>query len=1373
MKLLCPKCRVPLDYASETQRCESCGWQSKARPYAHLRIPESNAVWVDTAQIPEVFRPAYDAVQKQLSSGGPFLSCALTLSPLIQQLISLPVLIGGSLLGSGAVLPLSPSIALSGWIRAMDLLLSKTEVRSHPPLESLLSETLVFARQADAHPFLSGGMFSLSYTRAKRNLTMLLKASGQLLLSLSEPYRKIKLRPASGSNAGLQFTLDGKKYPLQGTLREGETLFLLTHGLGGKIAGCSAVGEARCGVLPLPDFFLCQEKEETVRPFAQIPRNPALLHSVRRATDDGFIKGRILLRTAVEMGVPGNPEPSEIFKTSPFLRPFELLEILRDFTKKAASVLNFSKKPEAAPEIEEAVEAAPESEEKETPEPLLIVYDARESRLDGAAALFRTVSELCRPDAALLDSLEVPSSDTLLTLLTRLKKDENRSILLLIANADDYTDFTFPLDSLLPETDRLPDGVVLVLHSADQDFSLSADLDIDLAAEDADQRTFLYDFLYRRSPFLTLTPKKREEETEALLAAAPGSFPPVFLYTAFGSFRPRPRKAELLADCRPEKLFSLLTKALYGDFLEPAVQVLSLCHSAAQPYTPAEVMRLFPSTSPWLIRTVLDDLPLLSFYHLSALDAASSDALRALCDRYLSETEAALSPRMHGNRLRAVAAFGTEEQKQALKKNSVLPLSLPAELSEEEASVQCRFYEAVLFSGETRPETGTAARTLLSLYEEEDSVLAWLFAQKLLHDEQADPLTKRAAAVLCASLLFEQGAEKKALSLLEALPSGDSKGSTPEDALFSFRAHALKGEIHSHFNENSKALAALEQALSSLPDDDSSDERNAARAARAHDLCGAILSAKGEPEKALAHFTKAAGLFGKLTHEESETEESLRLASSLIQAADCQSFLELDAEAMENYRRAEALLLPLETGGDALFVRLYLARAALYERNADTLHALKERSRALDFHEKLLRAGEENAEPLCRTLQLAAQDALSLGSVVLALRYLDSALLLTEKMTAAGQRPDPKWLEELRAQRSDARNAAGSAPNTAEEQAATQEPDPPQPSKKSGFPLKFRKSGGENVPVEPSAPKVPLEELRLRSKTAADLLKEKDYADAIDTLLPLLDLLENLPPEEEAEALQTLALSYVGAQRTEEGMPSLERLVKRLETVPLSKSLLDAHAHVFSSMGMVYRTRRKNEKALESYCRAIELWLQGQRSAQSIDKNRLASAYVNRAVLLTERKQFGRAVEDLKKAIALREELGSEDQNGLARLYLNLGYVYGQYGEMHHALAYNRKAAELRAALYRQGEISAAELARSYLNLGILLGGDKQVDGEIENYGLAIDLLESREEQTPEDRGLLVKLYRYRAMSYQLQDLPDKQKSDLERADKLEALTRR
>ena len=1398
MKLLCQKCRAPLDYAHETQRCESCGWQSNARPSPRLRIPESDPVWVDPAQIPELFRAAYGAVREQLTSGGPFLSCALTLSPLIRQLISLPVLAGGSLLaGSGVslTLPLSPSLSLSGWVEAINLLLSKAEVHRHPLLESLLFETRAFAQQAEARPFLSGGMFSLSYPSAKKNLAVLLKSGGQLLLQLSEPYRKIKLRPASGSDAGLQFILDGKKYPLQGARREGETLFILTHGLGGKTAGCSAVGEARYGILPLPDFFSYPKTEEPVPSFAQIPRNPSLLRPVRRAMDSGFTKGRILLRTALEMGTPGIPEAADSSGTSSPTKPAparagqadtsskfaDKIDFFRELLGKAASSPESAESADTSPEITKNSDPSPEALSG-TSEPLTILYDARESRMDGASALFKAVSDCCRPDSDLLDTLTALSSDALLTLLIHLRKTENRSILLVVANAGDYTDFSLPLERLLPETGRLPDGVVLVLHSADPAFAFPADLDIDLPPEDAGQNGFLRDYLSRHYPFFTLTPKKRGEETDAVLAAAGGSFSPVFLYAAFGGFRQRPRRADLLAGGRPEELFLHTARVLYGEFLDSAGEILSLCHSAALPCTPAGVARLFPALSPWLIETVLGDLPLLSRYHLPPLAADSPDTLQAVCDRYLAETGTETSPRTYSNRFRAVAAFGTDEQKQALKKSPPLRSNMPEDFWEEAPAVRRCLYETLLFSGETRAETQPAARSLLSLYEEEDAFSAWLFAQRLLTDEQAEPLTKRAAAVVCATLLFEQGADGKALSLLKNIPGGEPKSSTPEASLLSFRVHALQGELHCRQGEHAAGLVSLEQALSLLPNgglsflsngvlsDGIPDEKTAARAARAHDLCGAILLGMEEPGKALVHFTEAAKLWERLPHDNPQTEGTTRLVASLIQSADCQSLLELDAEALESYRRAEALLLPAETDSDALSARLHQAKANLYEHNADTAHALEERSRALDFHEKLIHSGKETAEPLCRTLQQAAQDALSLGYGERALRYLDTALILAKKMTVSRQLEDPEWLEELQNQRADAQDAAGGAQDYAGETPANREMNP---LEKGGKPLKSEKNGKETFPIEPVLPPVPLEELRLQSKTASAFLKEKKYAAAIDTLLPLLDSLENLPPEEEAEGLQTLALSYVGAQRTEEGMPCLERLVKHLETATVSDSLLDAYAHVFSSMGMVYRTRRKNEKALESYSRAIALWQQGQASNQSIDENRLASAYVNRSVLLTDRKQFSRAVEDLKRAIALREGMGSEDRNGLARLYLNLGYVYGQYGEMEHALAYNQKAVALRDELYRQGEVSAAELARSYLNLGILLGGDKQLDGEIQNYGVAIDLLEALSEQTPEGRGLLVKLYRYRAMSYQLQNLPDEQKADLEKADGLEALTRR
>ncbi len=1281
VSITCPKCRESMKYEFLQRKCAACGYHATLHKNVEMRLPAESPVWLssEAGGLPAVLKPVYERVRDAFVKGSAYISCAVVLEEALRQAVCLPVLMGAAVIrkkNKGFTLPLSGAMTAGEWIPLLDSVLHTKEMKKCPDLVRLLQETVTLAHYADSHAMLNQG--ALSGRGDPKNLMMVLERLKGHLRTVAEGYAEIL--PVPGKEA-LTFTMAGKTYPVPGAFCEGGEIFLPSHAPAGGRLSCFSLSGGQCRTTACPEEFVRQEaEEERVRPvFSAVPHSPVLLTHISRKIGEDFSKGVLFVRAGVELGLPqGGRDQAE--------------------------------------------------------DQLTLVFDARRSGRNNAAALFERVSGQVRLDAKMWALSAQLDSGAMAGLLTGLRRQSCCKVVLLVANAEAFSNDSHTLSELLPKREQLSDGVYIAVHSADPDFSYKGDRTVLIGAQDSAQETFLAQRLKKEYRPRTLQlPAKKNEDIAKILAAANGDYGYVSLAAAFARFAHRPDGADLYG-ASPAAVFDAMARELYGDRYSAFVKIVLLCATAAAPGLLGSVLRMYPEQNPSFVRAVFADTANLDRYHIRVLIEENPEEVASLCGGYarVLQTSGSAAPqggyRFLSNAVTVIKRYGSESQKRDLASPQAQATLLSAadQISGEASKrVRRQLYESV-FGMKKKPggeKTEQIRVKLMRIYE--DLALPFLaLCQGEALAKVAEPGSQEAweGAAFCAEIIMKAGQHKRALHILEGVLSA----SEPEklDQVLSFRVHALRGNLLYKQGANEEAEKAFRFAFAGVkkagPEKDAHVRRERCDAC---DRFGELLRAVGKTEEALTYFRQSSAL------RQSEGDDVKKRAVTELSVSSCLAALGRREEALAAYESAESLL-----AGAASPVRLlahiHTGRADLYSKNGNAEAALSERMKAVDCYDTLYTAGKETTVPLCAALQHAAADAVLCGKADRAVRYLDIAIELCRKMTESGLVPDDAWLGELRGQRAE-RQAIPPAP-AAPERKIVQKTEPKKEAVKPS-----RRESEPRVKTEPVRPPVPM---RTSSGSGGQHL----------------------------DTLRTKAFALLGAQRLAEAAPVLEKLIGRLRA-DSGRQHEETLAHALSGMGMVHRSRGELERALACYTEAIEICGKREKEGLSVDANRFANARLNRALIYADREEYPRAVKDLQKAVILREGMSPPDLNSLARLYLNLAFVHAQEENLSDALACNRKVVEIRARLYKEDKTSRAELARGYMNLGILLGGEKRLEEELRSYSSAIDLLEEQTAKIEEEHELLIKLYRYRAMTYETAGDEDAQKNDLQRVNMLEA----
>ena len=1297
MSLRCQKCHAPIKYGYSKQQCLSCGW-SATKKNADIELSVSDPMWFEpeTTALPEPLKEGYRRVRRTLESGEPYLVCALSLEEYIGQAVCLPVLMGAALLQTthpSFAIPITEERSLSLWMETLENMLTHEEIRGVPAVEWLLSETLTLAKQAKAHPFLPDGVLSAKPDPTlKKNLLHMLE---QLKIDSAGAYADIKVS-FSKNKKTLEFSVqNSKKYALTGAACQEGQVYLPSHlSEKGTLTFCG-LSDGRYLTLPLPKGFSpVSGSEGMCAALSALPPNPTLLTHVQNELKKDFKKGVLLVHTETEMGVPSGGFGNE-------------------------------------------------------GQPLVIVCDMRRSGINGGVhALFERVAASAKLDPKMIRRIDGMNRDAMALLLNALRAEHPDGVLLFVANAEAFEDFSLSPEKLLPLESQLSEGVWIALQTCASSFSCTAGRKMKIGAQDEQHKAFLTEFLEKECPLRLLqTPAKRAAEIEKLVDATEGQYARAVLIGAFGRFARQPDRSDMLHTAA-EEIFLTMARELYGVSYDDFVRVLFLCWTAEVPCESGDVVRFYPDMNPSIVRIVLKDAAQLTEYHMRSLLADSKPLMEALCDAYIQAANPQDGFRRITNAAYAVARFGNEKQKNTLhSKGMQEALSSAAESVTDSVSESDRrkLYEAAIGTQKTAAALGGIKRALLRIYEQSGSHFLALCLAKELHKPieagKQDGFSVMEGSISYAARLMETEDHDRALTVLSEAIQTQKDAETDVDAqeksLLFFRAHALCGALHLKNQNPDRAAEEFEAAFAHLQKADGHvDVFHRAVACDAHGLYGALLQSQKNDGEAVKHFSALADL---LEQEGGDREKRMEAHRN---TAACHTALLQDDEALAAYAKAETLLLENKTNRAAgLLTEIYERKAELFEKKQNAEAALEERMKVVTCLKKRYDAGEKNGISLCTALQKAAENALRCGKANRAVSYLDIVTELAEKMTAAGLVTDSDWLGEVYRQRADALAAAGH----------------------------FKKAAGETQKAAALPASADGEDRTAKQlKNAGVSLKCREYDAAIEGVRPLLKKIEKFSEENAIEALRIMAFACLGAQRLAEAMPHLETIVHRIETSPARERHTDVLAYATLSMGVLYRRQGEEEPALKAYNTGIGLCEERQRNRQYVDTNRVAGAYSSRALLYADRAEYGSAIDDLKRAVALCKETEQPDLNALARLYLNLAYVYAQSEELQSALQYNRKVVDLRERLYQDGKASRAELARAYMNLAILLGGDQRVSEEIRCYGQGIALLERDQSAKTEETRLLVKLYRYRAMSYEVLGRQEAQKKDLQCADALE-----
>ncbi|MCP4218174.1 MAG: tetratricopeptide repeat protein, partial [bacterium] len=158
---------------------------------------------------------------------------------------------------------------------------------------------------------------------------------------------------------------------------------------------------------------------------------------------------------------------------------------------------------------------------------------------------------------------------------------------------------------------------------------------------------------------------------------------------------------------------------------------------------------------------------------------------------------------------------------------------------------------------------------------------------------------------------------------------------------------------------------------------------------------------------------------------------------------------------------------------------------------------------------------------------------------------------------------------------------------------------------------------------------------------------------------------------------------------------SLESLQTALDIAEASKekmSYIRGKAHVLIAIGLSYRGQGKNLKALDTFFRALEIYLQLENSSGII------TASINIANTYNAVGEYKKALANLEKALELAQQ--KNDKNKICYCYLYLGDVYSNMKKYTESETYYKQAGELAAELKRPNRTQLVYVGLSELEAG-------------------------------------------------------------------------
>jgi tetratricopeptide (TPR) repeat protein len=178
-----------------------------------------------------------------------------------------------------------------------------------------------------------------------------------------------------------------------------------------------------------------------------------------------------------------------------------------------------------------------------------------------------------------------------------------------------------------------------------------------------------------------------------------------------------------------------------------------------------------------------------------------------------------------------------------------------------------------------------------------------------------------------------------------------------------------------------------------------------------------------------------------------------------------------------------------------------------------------------------------------------------------------------------------------------------------------------------------------------------------------------------------------------------LAMSYC-----DKCIEILEKLLTRDGSVTNKTNLFMA----FTNKGTYCSSMGSHDKAVEIFCRSINMGEQILSESELFDGSTLATAYGNRGVAYEYLKQHENALSDKHKSIEIMEQLREDgrldDENHLARAYMNRGCTYESMTMLDNALADYNKSIGIWEQMKDAGKVIAENgFAQARANIGIAL----------------------------------------------------------------------
>ena len=229
---------------------------------------------------------------------------------------------------------------------------------------------------------------------------------------------------------------------------------------------------------------------------------------------------------------------------------------------------------------------------------------------------------------------------------------------------------------------------------------------------------------------------------------------------------------------------------------------------------------------------------------------------------------------------------------------------------------------------------------------------------------------------------------------------------------------------------------------------------------------------------------------------------------------------------------------------------------------------------------------------------------------------------------------------------------------------------------------------------------------------------------------------------------------YVKLTRYNEALEACDHLIAILEAMDAIHQLPNRSdlAEIYIRKAYVLYCLNRCDEALALYDKAAEILERQYAVARVFDRNSLASSslsnlYMNKAVAMNSLRRFDEALELLKRAKEIAEDLDAagklSDRSLLGTIYNNAASTLDDLSRFDEALEFYNRACDIQEALDDAGKLfDRSELAHSYSNMAITLRKLKRYDEAVDKYNHAKAILESLVDNGQlRDRGMLAMVY--------------------------------